>query len=96
MLAHPEYAICSSNSLLEGEAQKGQGVIFDCESVGAPMFIRKGILGDDLPEMTLRTECMVLHEYVKRKGFKEGILSELRHNHLGHGFSSTPGLDFGY
>ena len=59
------------------------------------MFIRKGILKDDLPEMTLQSESAVLDDYVRKKGFKEGIISGLSHNHLGHGFSSTPGLDFG-
>jgi len=96
MSAHHEYAICSSNSLLAGEQHPCEGEIYPMHSVGAPMFIRKGILKDDLPEMTLQSECGVLHDYVRKKGFKEGIISSLRHLHLGYGFSSTPGLDFGY
>jgi hypothetical protein len=99
MLAHPEYAVASSLSLIEGEnlakPPAGAGDIYDMHAVGAPMWVRKGIL-TDLPEMTLNNECGKIDDYVKAKGFKEGLITGLRHSHLGHGFSSTPGLDFGY
>ena len=99
MLAHPEYAVCSSLSLVEGENQAvpppGAGLIYPMHWVGAPMWIRKGIL-TDLPGMTLNNECEQIHNYVLAKGFQEGLITGLRHLHLGHGFSSTPGLDFGY
>ena len=99
MLANPEYKVCSSLSLIEGEnlavPPPGAGAIYPMHSVGAPMWIRKGFL-TDLPEMTLNSECGLIDEYVKAQGFKEGLITGLRHLHLGHGFSSTPGLDFGY
>lgn len=102
MLANPEYAICSTLSLIEGEnlakPPENAGSIYPMHAVGAPMWIRKGILSD-LPEMTLNSECGVIDDYVKAKGFKEGLfnchVTGMRHLHLGHGFSSTPGLDFG-
>ncbi len=96
MLAHPEYAVCSSLSLVEGEnLATGTGTIYDMHAVGAPMWIRKGIL-TDLPEMTLDQECGVIHKYVLDKGYKEGLINGLRHNHLGHGFSSNPILHWGF
>jgi hypothetical protein len=99
MLANPEYAVCSSLSLIEGENQAvappGAGAIYPMHWVGAPMWIRKNIL-TDLPEMTLNNECEMIHNYVLAKGKKEGLITGLRHCHMGHGFSSTPGLDFGY
>lgn len=96
MLANPEYAVCSSLSLIEGEnLATGTGTIYEMHAVGQPMFIRKGILSD-LPEMTLDQECGIIHKYVLDKGFKEGLINGLRHNHLGHGFSSNPALHWGY
>lgn len=96
MLANPEYAVCSTLSMVEGEnLAKGEGVIYPMHAVGAPMWIRKGIL-KDLPEMDLNSECGVIHKYVLDKGYKEGLINGLRHNHLGHGFSSNPSLFWGY
>jgi hypothetical protein len=97
MEAHPEYAVCSTLSLIEGEnLAKGDGDIYPMHMVGAPMWIRRGIL-TDLPEMDLNNECGKIHSCVVALGFKEGLLSNsLRHMHLGHGFSSNPGLHWGY
>jgi hypothetical protein len=99
MRSCPEYAVCSSLSLIEGEnlavPPPDAGKIYPMHAVGAPMWIRRGIL-TDLPEMTLNSESGVIDEYVKSKGFREGLITGLRHQHLGNGFSSTPGLDYGY
>jgi hypothetical protein len=99
MRSCPEYAVCSSLSLIEGEnlavPPPDAGKIYPMHSVGAPMWIRRGIL-TDLPEMDLNGECGVIHDYVLKKGYKEGLITGLRHLHCGHGFSSTPGLDFGF
>lgn len=101
MLRHPEYAIVSTLSIIEGENQaKGEGEIYEMHAVGAPMLIRKGICVN-LPEMTLDNECGTLHKFVLDKGFKMGLLNgtngnPLRHNHLGHGFSSNPALRWAY
>jgi len=98
MLANPEYAVCSTLSLIEGEnlakPPEGSGSIYPVHSVGAPMWIRKNIL-TDLPEMDMNMECGILWEYVKAKGYKEGLIAGLRHNHMGHGFSSNPSLCYG-
>lgn len=93
MLAHPEYAVCSTLSLIEGEnVSKGDGDIYEVRSVGSPMWIRKGIL-TDLPDMDLNLECGKIDSLVYAKGFKEGLFGNgLRHLHLGHGFSSNPQL----
>src|SRR6202158_1349347 len=87
MLAHPEFAVCSTLSLIEGEnLAKGSGDIYEARAVGAPMWIRKGIL-TDLPEMDLNLECGKIDALVYAKGFKEGLFGNgLRHLHLGHGF----------
>ena len=72
--------------------------IYPMHWVGAPMWIRKGLL-TDLPEMTLGSECGVIHEYLKGKGYDEGLFNpslKLRHNHMGHAFSSNPALHWGY
>jgi hypothetical protein len=93
MLAHPEFAVCSTLSLIEGEnVSKGDGDIYEARCVGAPMWIRKGIL-TDLPDMDLNLECGKIDALVYAKGFKEGLFGNgLRHLHLGHGFSSNPQL----
>lgn len=99
VLGNPEYACCSTLSLVETEnvARPMNGeLIYPMHWVGAPMWVRKGILGDDLPEMTLGSECGVIHEYVKQKGFQEGLIAGIRHMHLGYGFSSNPNLHTGY
>ena len=97
MQAHPEYAVCSTLSLIEGEnIAKGDGDVYPMHMVGAPMWIRRGVL-TDLPEMDLNNECGEIHDYVLAKGFKEGLLSNsLRHNHIGNAFSSNPGLHWGF
>jgi hypothetical protein len=96
LLANPDYAIASTLSLIESEnAAVGEGPIYPMHWVGAPMWIRKGIL-TDLPEMDLGGECRVIHEYVAAKGFKEGLIAGIRHMHLGYGFSSNPNLHWGY
>ena len=99
MLANPEYAVASTLSLVEGEnlakPPVGPGAIYEIHSVGAPMWIRKGIL-TDLPEMDMNMECGIINQYVLSKGFKEGLIAGLRHNHLGHAFSSNPSLHWGF
>jgi len=102
MLNHPEYAVVSTLSLVETEncavPQPGAGGIYPMHWVGAPMWIRKGIL-TDWPEMTLGSECGDIHKMVEAKGYKEGLFHtdwRIRHNHLGHGFSSNPNLHWGY
>lgn len=87
----------------------GMTLIYPMHAVGAPMIIRKGFfkfaLGPNLfdpadlapvvPEMDLNSECGVLHKYCLDRGWKEGLVNGLRHNHLGHGFSSNPALHWG-
>jgi hypothetical protein len=101
LLAHPEYAIASTLSIVEGENQaKGQGEIYEMHAVGQPMLIRKGACVN-LPPMDLNSECGALHKMVLGQGRKMGLIQgvegmPLRHNHLGHGFSSNPALRWGY
>lgn len=98
LLANPDYAIASTLSLIESEnaAVGPEGAaIYPMHWVGAPMWIRKGIL-EELPEMDLSGECRVIHEYVAAKGYKEGLIAGIRHMHLGYGFSSNPNLHWGY
>lgn len=93
---HPEYAMLSTLSFCEGEntAKPAQDCeVYDMHAIGQPMLIQKGIL-KDMPELEFTYECQQLDEYVKSKGFKQGILWQgergLRHMHLGSGFSGTP------
>lgn len=98
LLDNPEYAIASTLSLIEGENayRAPEGVqIYDVHWVGAPMWIRKGILGPDLPEMTLGSECGVIDTYVRAKGYKEGLIAGIRHLNMGHGFSTDPNQQWG-
>ena len=107
LLAHPEYGIVSTLSMIEGENLAKPGYfgnpsevdseIYDMFAVGAPMVIRKGICSD-LPEMDINSECGKIHEHVLAKGLKEGLLNPalaLRHNHLGNGFSSNRSMAWG-
>jgi hypothetical protein len=100
MRKHPEFAICSSRSVIaeeRGNYSIPEGMeIMEVPCVGAPMWVRKGIIGEDLPEHIFVEECIVLDNYVKRKGYKEGIISGLEHLHLGFGFATTPHLVRGY
>lgn len=94
--AHPEFGAVSSLSLIEGEnLAKGVGEVYEMHAVGAPMIIRKGFMVN-LPEMDLGSECGVIHKFLLEKGYKEGLVNGLRHNHMGHGFSSNPALFWGY
>ena len=100
-LAHPEYGAASTLSIVETEntaTPASNWDLYPMHWVGAPMWIRKGLL-TDLPEMTLGSECGVIFDYLKNKGFSEGLFNpslRLRHNHLGHAFSSNPSLHWGY
>ena len=97
-LRNPEYAVASTLSLIESEnaAVGPEWVeIYPMHWVGAPMWIRKGVL-TDLPEMDLGGECRVIHEVVDKLGRKEGLIAGIRHMHLGYGFSSNPNLHWGY
>jgi hypothetical protein len=97
---NPEFAACSSRSVIaeeRGNYEIPQGVeILPVPCVGAPLWMRRGILGPDLPEFLFVEECIVLHNYLLKKGFKEGIISGLEHHHLGFGFATTPNLVRGY
>jgi len=97
-----KYGAVSTLSLVETEnaatPPSDLPVIYPMHWVGAPMWIRKGLL-TDLPEMTLGSECGVIHDYLKEKGYAEGLFNpslKLRHNHLGHAFSSNPNLHWGF
>jgi len=101
-LAHPEYGAVSTLSLVETENQAlpngTQDSIYPMHWVGAPMWIRKGLL-TDMPEMSLGSECGDIYAYLQEKGYKEGLFHpdlKIRHNHMGHGFSSNPNLHWGF
>ncbi len=101
ILNQPEYAVASTLSLIETEnaavAPPGteKGRIYPMHAVGAPMWIRKGVLVE-MPEMDLGSECSQIYNYVLSLGRKEGLIHGIRHNHLGHGFSSNPLLHWGF
>ena len=100
-LANPTYGAVSTLSLVETENAATPGnedPIYPMHWVGAPMWIRKGLL-TEMPEMTIASECGVIHDYLKAKGYAEGLFNpslRIRHNHLGHGFSSNPALHWGF
>jgi len=109
MLANPHFAIVSTLSLVEGEnlavpgyisgkPEEQQMDIYPMHAVGQPMLIRKGICVD-LPPMDLNNECGTLHKFVLDKGYEMGLIHpkhHIRHNHMGHAFSSNPSLFWGY
>jgi hypothetical protein len=99
MLAHPEYGACSTKSLIVNESpfdtKEKECDIFPVPCVGAPMWVRKGIIKDDLPEYLFVSECIEIHNYMKKKGFKQGIINGIKHVHIGHGFSTSADI-WGY
>lgn len=105
LLSHPEYAIASTLSMIEGEnmakpprlfGPDDHGVdIYEMHSVGAPMIIRKGTCRE-LPPLTLDNECGEIHRMVLDMGKKEGLITGIRHMHVGNGFSSNPILRWAY
>ena len=102
---HPEYGVVSTLSLVESEnlaipgsisGDNGENAmeIYPMHAVGQPMFVRKGI-SVDMPEFTLDQECFALQRLCEAKGMHTGLFHpnlRLRHNHMGHGFSSNPVL----
>ena len=100
VLACPEYGAVSTLSLVETEntALPQQDTdIYPMHMVGAPMIIRKGLCLD-MPEMTLGSECGVIYDHMMKQGKKQGLIHpkhRIRHNHMGHGFSSNPNLHWG-
>jgi hypothetical protein len=100
MRNNPQFAACSSRSVIaeeRGNYQIPEGTeIMQVPCVGAPLWMRKGILGDDLPEFLFVEECIVLHNYLLKKGYLEGIIAGLEHVHLGFGFATNPSLVRGY
>jgi hypothetical protein len=100
MQNHPEFAACSSRSVIaeeRGNYQIPDGVeIMEVPCVGAPLWMRKGILKDDIREFLFVEECIELHNYLRLRGYKEGIIAGLEHLHLGYGFATNPSLVRGY
>jgi hypothetical protein len=100
MLAHPEYGACSTKSLIVTESpfdtKPNECDIFPVPCVGAPMWMRKGIIKEDLPKYLYVSECIELHNYMKQKGYLQGIINGISHVHIGHGFSTDPRLVWGY
>ena len=102
---HPEYGVVSTLSLVESEnlaipgsisGDNGENAmeIYPMHAVGQPMFVRKGI-SVDMPEFTLDQECFALQRLCEAKGMHTGLFHpnlRIRHNHMGHGFSSNPVL----
>jgi hypothetical protein len=97
MMRHPEYGACSTKSLIVNESPfNGDGDIFPVPCVGAPMWVRRGIIKNDLPKYLYVSECIEIHSYMKKKGFLQGIINGIFHVHLGHGFSTDPRWVVGY
>jgi hypothetical protein len=100
MLAHPEYGAASTKSLIVNESpfdtQPEQCDIFEVRCVGAPLWMRKGILQRDLPEYLYVSECIEVDNYMRKKGLKQGIINGIFHIHIGHGFSTTPEFIWGF
>lgn len=110
VLAEPIYGAVSTLSLVETENTAlpcdiqmdggklwRQQDIYPMHWVGAPMILRKGLCVD-LPEMTIGSECGDIHALMKKLGRDQGLVHpkhRIRHNHLGHGFSSNPNLHWG-
>ena len=100
MLAEPEYGACSTKSLIVNESpfdtKPAECRIFPVPCVGAPMWMRKGILKRDIAEYLYVSENMEIYNYMRQKGLKQGIINGIHHVHIGHGFSSTPEFVWGF
>jgi hypothetical protein len=100
LLAHPDYGAASTKSLIVNESpfdtKEKECDIFPVPCVGAPMWMRKGVLEEDLPQYLFVSECIEIHNYMKSKGYKQGIINGIFHVHIGHGFSTTEEFVWGY
>ena len=100
MSGNPQFGACSSRSVIaeeRGNYSIPEGTeILGVPCVGAPLWMRKGLLFDNFPEHLFVEECIVLHNYLAKKGYKEGIISGLEHLHLGFGFATSPQLVRGF
>jgi len=93
---NPEYGLISSWSV-NGEVRQGEvdlgrrsPVWEETESLGCPMFVRRGVLAD-LPEGEVTRYDTILTQHVRSRGWKVGFCSRLRHNHIGMGYSQVIG-----
>jgi hypothetical protein len=100
LLANPRFVMVSTLSLIEGENLARPATdddIYPMHAVGQPMLVRRGFCAQ-LPDMDLNNECGTLHKMIIDKGYEMGLIHpkhHLRHNHLGHAFSSNPALHWG-
>lgn len=88
---HPDFA-CLSSWSINGEvpSKVGDEWVWEDTCTGTPYFIRKGILNPaKMPVGTLPSYDTTLSEHIRSQGHKIGFLRQVRHNHLGYGFSQV-------
>ena len=90
MERYPEYGILTAVSVIENaDICSGYASdVFERHSVGGVAFVRKGILTefrDCRPDQVDGTIC----DEMTRKGYKCGVMPDVRMNHLGYGYSLT-------
>ncbi len=91
---HEDYGLVSATSICDGAYPAGKGGqtadIEEMHSVGGICFVRKGLLFQFNDLGANRVDESICSE-VKRLGYKTGVLTRVRMNHIGSGFSLTGG-----
>ena len=89
-----DYGLVSATSICDGPYPEGRGGqtadIEEMHSVGGICFVRKGLLSQFHDLGADRVDESICSE-VKRLGYKTGVLTRVRMNHIGSGFSLTGG-----
>jgi hypothetical protein len=88
---HPEYGLLAAANICEGEFASGtnwqtEDEVVERTMVGGIVFVRKGIL-TDFPMCEPMEVDRVICDEIRSKGYKTGIMPQLRFNHLGAGYS---------
>jgi hypothetical protein len=91
--SHPEYGLLSATSICDGLFPAGHELpimpdVIEMHAVGGIAFVRRGILTefrDCRPDQVDGTIC----DEINRKGLKTGVMTHVRFNHLGAGYSLT-------
>ena len=89
-----DYGLVSATSICDGLYPSGKSChvedIEEAHSVGGIVFCRKGLLSE-FNDLGADRVDESIYEETKRLGYKVGVLTRVRFNHLGCGFSLTGG-----
>lgn len=87
---HPEYGLLTATSVSDGSYRQLEypNEVAELHAVGGIAFVRKGILTDFNDLGVAKTDESICSE-MNRKGYKTGVMPNVKFNHLGAGYSLT-------